>query len=149
MTGTFVLTPAAGGLDLGNARVSIHSLLDETAGAGELVDRVAAGSVQLIARAGGKPTAATYESVPAGARPSFRMEMKQRSGGLIQFTLKVDRAVLSREPLLCTAARPSTTELVTRFAIEDDVHPALAIATTRRWECEGGPPQAPSELKLR
>jgi hypothetical protein len=149
IVGAFSLTPASGRLDLGNARVSIQSLLGETGGAGELIDRVAAGPVQLIARSGGKPTAATYESEPGGDRPSFRMEMKQRSGSVVEFTLRVDRAVLSHDPLLCTAARPSTTDLLTRLAIEDGLHSAIEVATTRRWECVGRQPQAPSELKLR
>jgi hypothetical protein len=149
IAGAFALTPSSGRLDLGKARVSIQNLLAETGGAGELVDRVAAGPVELIARAGGKPTAATYESAPGGDGGSVRMEMKQRSGGVVEFSLKVDRAVLSHDPALCTAARPSTTDLHTRFVIDDGLHSGVGVATTRRWECIGRQPQAPSELKLR
>jgi hypothetical protein len=149
LAGRFTLSPANGTLDLAIARVTILALLAETDGVGELVDRVAAGPVQLVARKGSKPGAATYESQPTTDRPGFRMDVKQRPGGVVEFDLKVDRAVLSRDPTLCSAGKPSTTPLVTRFTIADDLHPALAVATTRAWECVGRQPRTPSELKLR
>ena len=149
MAGALTLSPASGKLDLGKGTLRIERLLAETRGTGELVDRVAAGPVELIARPGGKPTSATYESSPAAGRPSFRMNLKQRSGGVVEFTLKVDRAVLSHDPSRCSAVQPSTTNLLTSFAIDDGLHGTLTVAATRRWECVGREPQSPSELKLR
>jgi hypothetical protein len=75
--------------------------------------------------------------------------VKQRSEGVVEFTLKVDRAMLSHDPRLCSEALPSTTDLLTRFAIDDGLHATLTAAARRRWECVDRQPQSPSELNLR
>jgi hypothetical protein len=125
------------------AHVTLQSLLAEAGGAGELVDRLALGPVQLVARTGGKPTSAIFESHPGSARPSFRMEIKQRSPGILEFTLQVDRAVLSHDPGLCSAAKPSTIMLTTSFVIDDGQRPPVMAATAVPWECVGKNPSSP------
>jgi hypothetical protein len=149
IAGRFALSPPDAAPNLGLARVTLRSLLAETGGAGELVDRVAAGPVLLTARSGGKPGSAVFESHPASARPFFRMEIKLRSAGLLEFSLRVDRAVLSHDPVRCSAARPSTTELVTHVVIEDGQRAPVTVAVARPWECVGRDPRTPTELRLR
>jgi hypothetical protein len=141
--------PAAAAPNLGLSRVTLRNLLAETGGAGELVDRVAAGPVVRTARSGGKPGSAIFESQPSSARPSFRLEAKLRSAGLLEFSLSVDRATLSRDPSRCSTGRPSTTELVTQLVIEDGQRPPVTVAVARPWECVGRDPRSPSELRRR
>ena len=148
IAGRFALTPSSGTLDLSRATLAIQSLLAEATGAGELVDHVARAPVQLVPRSGARATSAVFESQPASLRPAFRMEVKSRSTGVYDFSLKVDRAVLSRDPASCSADRPSTTELETRFAIQSGAQP-LAVATVQGWQCVGRDPQSPSELRLK
>ena len=149
IAGRIAVAPPAGTPNLAQSRVTLHGLLAESGGAGELVDRVAAGAVQLLARTGGKPTSAIFESRPGSARPSFRMEIKQSAPGVLDFTLQVDRAVLSRDPQLCADGKTSTTTLATSFVI-DGGPPAPVMATTSvPWQCVGKNPLAPTELRRR
>ena len=149
LDGRFTLTPAGDNLDLGGAGVTILSLLGEGGGAGELVDRVAAGPVHLVARPGGRSTSATFESQPTSDRPRFRIQIEQRSAGLVDFTLKVDRATLSHDPLLCSSAQPSTTNVETGFVIDDGLHAPVTVATALAWKCVGRAARPGSELQLR
>jgi hypothetical protein len=148
VTGRLALSTASS-LNLGAAQVTLQSLLAEAHGAGELVDRVAAGGVRLTAHPGGKPTSAIFESQPSSARPSFRMEIKQSAPQLLDFTLQVSRAVLSRDPELCSPGKTSSTTLTTSFVIDDGQGKPVTAATAVPWECLGKVPQSPSELRRR
>jgi hypothetical protein len=148
IAGRFALAPT-NGLDLTTARVTIQSLLTEAGGAGELVDRVAKGPVQLVARPGTRSTSGTFESSPVSGQPSFGMTLKRRPDGVSEFSLRVSRPVLSHRPLLCSADRPSLTPLVTRFVIDDGQHPPVEIATEQAWECAGGSPEVWRALRVR
>jgi hypothetical protein len=149
ISGRIALAPPAGRPNLAQSRVTIQSLLAEKDGAGELVDRVAAGVVPLVARAGGKPTSAIFESRPGSARPSFRMEIKQPSPGVLDFTLQVDRAVLSHDPQLCSDGKTSTTTLATSFLIDGGPPAPVMAAISVPWQCVGKNPRAPTELRRR
>ena len=94
-------------------------------------------------------TAPFFESQPDATRPSFRMEVKQRSAGQLEFTLQVNDAVLSHDPRLCSKAKPSITTLATSFVIDDGRQPPVIAAISVPWECVGKNPQAPSELRRR
>jgi hypothetical protein len=149
ITGRFTLPAPMSGLDLARARVKVTSLLAESGAAGELVDRVVAGPVELVPRAGGRATSAVFESQPASARPSMRMDVRRRSDATAEFSLVMDRAVLSRDPLGCSAGPSSATSLTMRFAIDDGQRPPVEVEAVRPWTCAGRAPTPGSELSLR
>jgi hypothetical protein len=144
----FGLAPS-NGLDLGRARVTISNLLTEAGGAGELVDRVAEGPVELRARPGGRPTSAAFQSEAGSGQPLFTMVAKRRTDGQVEFSLRVFRPVLSQRPVFCSAGGPSTTPLSTRFTIDDGLNPSVEIATEQRWECTGRAPEVGRALRIR
>jgi hypothetical protein len=77
------------------------------------------------------------------------MTLKRRLDGVVEFSLRVSRPVLSRRPLLCSDDRPSLTPLVTRFVIDDGQHPPVEIATEQAWECAGRSPDVGRVLRVR
>src|SRR5262249_48924846 len=91
----------SGSVDLREATVASASLL--RGGSGRELVGGPSGSpflpLVLAPRPGGKATAAIFET-PSGARPSARLEIKQRDG--LEFTLKVERAAILR-PTPCAA----------------------------------------------
>jgi hypothetical protein len=149
ITGRFTLPAPMSGLDLARARVKVTSLLAESGAAGELVDRVVSGPVELVPRAGGRATSAVFEFQPASARPSMRMDVRRRSDATAEFNLVMDRAVLSRDPLGCSTGPSSATSLTMRFAIDDGQRPPVEVEAVRPWTCAGRAPTPGSELSLR
>jgi hypothetical protein len=77
------------------------------------------------------------------------MVLKRRSDGLVEFSLRIARPVLSHSPVLCSANQPSTTPLTTRFALDDGRNPPVEVATVRAWECAGRAPQIGRTLGTR
>jgi hypothetical protein len=92
----------------------------------------------LTARAGGKPTDAIYET-PSGVRPIVRATVKSRDPetGLIEFSIKVDRASMPVRPALCAGDSPATTALRTSFGLHDGSGASLGVDLTLPWRCLG------------
>jgi hypothetical protein len=136
-----------GTLDLGASTVTLNLLLDESDGAGELVQGIdGADSVPLtlFARGGGTPGAAIFEPLDVTTRPTFRAEIKQRDPKkpIFDFLLRIDRATLPVPPVLCNEQSP-TTALTTSFTINDGVNPPVALTTTPLWRCSASQLRVP------
>jgi len=129
--------PAAGTLDLRVATVTVTALLREIAG-GELVRGGEAPflPVTLRARRGSKDTAAIFET-PAGVRPSVEIEVKQRDPkkGEVEFSLKVDRAIIPLAPKGCDPRGRNAVRLRTSIAIEDSSRKVLEVNPELSWRC--------------
>jgi hypothetical protein len=147
--GRATFTPSRASLDLTNATVTVASALREIGGTGELVDRVAAGNVLLVARPGSRADSAVFELRPASDRPSISLQLTERSSGIAEFKLNIDRAVLSRAPRLCSTGPSSATVIETHFEIDDGQHAPVEVAITRPWQRAGRPPRPGSQLKAR
>ena len=126
---------------LDQATVTLTSLLDEVGGAGELTR--AAGGIPLLpvalpARRGSKPTDAIYVT-PSGARPGVRVELTTRdpATGLVEFSIRVDRATIPAGPVLCAGNSPPTSQLRTAFSVQTGVSAPLALDLTLPWRCLG------------
>ena len=135
--------PVAVRLDL--AALTIDGLLDEVDGAGELSRRPGGTTLlpmELTARGGGKPTAATYQT-PSGERPNVKVEVKTRDAetGLMEFSISVDRDSMPVGPARC-AGSPSRTSLRTSFTLDDGSGQPLVVDATLPWRCRN------SELRL-
>jgi hypothetical protein len=141
--GRITIDPSERPLNLASARVTVTSLLAEAGGAGELVDRVAAGAVRLDPTPGG----GVFESAATPDGPIFRMEVREDPLRQLAFALEADRAVLSRFPALCSTPRPWTTRLTTTFVIDDGARPPVLASVAPTWECVGGDPTRPTELR--
>jgi CARDB protein/beta-propeller repeat-containing protein len=132
---------AAGTLSLDQATLTLESLLDEVGGAGELVKGGGGAALLpllLAARAGGKPTDAIYQT-PSGVRPVVRAEMKVRDPktGLVEFSVKVDRATVPVGPALCSGASPAATKLRTSLSLRDNSGASGGLDLTLAWRCLG------------
>ena len=142
ITGRF-RTASARPLDL--ASVTIEELLDEVDGVGELSRRPGGSAllpIFLTARAGGRPTAAIYQTA-SGVRPIVKVEIKSRDvkTGLMEFSIAVDRDSMPVRPARC-AGSPSRTELRTSFTLDDGSGQPLLVTATLPWQCRG------TELRL-
>jgi len=94
------------------------------------------------ARAGGRPTAAIYQTA-SGVRPTVKVEIKGRDvkTGLIEFSIAVDRDSMPVRPARCVGS-PSRTELRTSFTLDDGSGRPLLVTATLPWQCRG------TELRL-
>lgn len=130
--GMLVKFEFAGAIDLSTSTITIHSLLDEAGGAGELVAEL---PVTLEALPGGRPNGAIFETPPQ-ARPKFRVEVQTKGDeGLFSFLSRVEFATIAF-PLLCPpGSRPPRTNLATHFTIDDGVNPPVVVALTHAWRC--------------
>jgi hypothetical protein len=130
--GMLVKFEFAAAIDLSTSTITIHSLLDEAGGAGELVAEL---PVTLEARPGSRPNGAIFETPPQ-ARPKFRVEVQTKGDeGLFSFLSRVEFATIAF-PLLCPpGSRPPRTNLATHFTIDDGVNPPVVVALTHAWRC--------------
>jgi hypothetical protein len=121
-----------GDLDLSKASVIISRVLDETAGAGELVPGVQEETGQpltLSARVVRKGDYAIFET-PSGQLPRVRVDLKV-TGGTLDATLRVNRAAVLT-PQWCG----SQTDLSTEILVLDGENAPLEIAFTEPWTCK-------------
>jgi hypothetical protein len=137
----------AGSVNLGASILTLHSLLDEFGGAGELLPNL---PLLLSARVGGKPNFAIFET-PSRALPKVRVEIQTKGQNIYDFLLRVERTTISAFPQRCAGEQPATTLLATRFTIQDNVNRPVEIGTVRPWRCSdliGGDPQKPRSLRV-
>jgi hypothetical protein len=120
-----------GAIDLSASTVTVHNLLNELGGAGELVSGL---PITLSVRPGGRPNAAIFETPPR-ARPKFRLEVQTKGSGLFDFRLRVEFERIAFPRLCPPSGRPPRINLVTRFTIDDGVNPPVEVATTQAWRC--------------
>jgi hypothetical protein len=130
----------AGVVDLASATVTIDALLgeEEAGGAGELVLGV---PIVLRARRGGSSTAAIFET-PSGEMPKVRVDMQIKQPSLSTVAISVDRATLPRFPRRCSIDSIDsrlTTQLTTRFTIDDGINPPVTVTTREPWRCLDAP----------
>jgi hypothetical protein len=121
-----------GDLDLSKASVIIPRVLDETAGAGELVPGVLEETGQpltLSARVVRNGDYAIFET-PSGQLPRVRVDLKV-NGGMIDATLSVNRAAVLT-PQWCG----SQTDLTTKILVLDGENAPLEIEVTEPWFCK-------------
>jgi hypothetical protein len=126
----------AGAIDLASATLTIDALLseDEEGGAGELVQGI---PIVLHAQPGSGSSAATF-ATPPRATPSITVDVQMEQPSFATVAMTVLRATLPRFPQLCSlASLPPTTNLTTRFTIDDGINPAVTIATQEPWRCRG------------
>jgi hypothetical protein len=144
ISGSFSATPVP---PLDGGSLTLTSLLDEGGGAGEMV-RAGGGApllpLTLGARAGGKPADAIYETA-SGVRPAVRAELKTRdpASGVLEFSIKVDRATIPTGPALCGGSSPVTTQLRTAFTLHTGPGAPLAFDVVTPWRCRGTQLEAP------
>ena len=122
----------SGSADLRVATVTIANLLRDGSGR-ELVGGPGGAQflpLALAPRRGGKATEAIFET-PSGARPSARLEIKQRDG--LEFTLKVERASILR-PSPCGAAAGAAT-LGTSIVIAGNPPVPIELNPALTWRC--------------
>jgi hypothetical protein len=132
---------ATAGVSLDLATLTIASLLDEVAGAGELVR--GAGGVSLLPltlspRKGAKLAQAIYETA-SGVRPSVRAEVKSRDPetGHMEFSVTVDRATVPRGPAHCSTGDRSVASLLTRLSLQGGGGAPVGMEITVPWRCAG------------
>jgi hypothetical protein len=101
----------------------------------------------LSPRAGSTATAAIYET-PSGTRPTVRAEVKTRDAktGLMEFTMRVDRATIPATPANCAGGGPLA-ELATSFALNlrgaPAAEPPVAVHVSPDWRCLGSALRTP------
>jgi hypothetical protein len=138
--------PVTAAVDLSGATVTVTSLLQEIGG-GELVqgDRGArALPVTLTARRDSKPTGAIFET-PSGARPSFRIEVKQRDAKSreLDVSIKVEGATIPRAPQGCSTEKGSIAPLRTSLSIAARNQDPVALTRDLTWQCGKGELKTP------
>ncbi len=94
-------------------------------------------------RAGSKPTDVIYKTA-SGARPVVRIEVKSPDPktGLVEFSIKVDRATIPVGSALCVGS-PATTNLRTAFGLQVGAGAPLVLDVTPRWRCLGTQSKTP------
>jgi hypothetical protein len=132
LTGSFVFD---GALDLASSSVTIRALLDEIGGAGELLKGLGGSDAlpAVLFRKSGNDSSVTYTSA-GSARPSFRLALHRKPGGLYTANLRVNRATVSSDPTLCTGS-PESTVLDTVLVIDDGHNPPATVAGSLAWVC--------------
>lgn len=122
-----------GAIDLSASTVTIHNLLNELGGAGELVSGL---PITLDVRLGGRPNAAIFETPPQ-ARPKLRLEVQTKGSGLFDSHLRVEFAKIAFPRLCPPSGRPPRTNLATSFTIIgiDSVASTVEVETTQAWRC--------------
>lgn len=133
-------------IDLRMAALTIFKVLDGVKGAGELAGGAVL-PVDFFARNGGNANKALFET-SSSERPSFRMEIKRRSGNVFDFTLKVTKTHITVPPQFCTGD-PPTIDLATSFSIDDGVNPPVVFETVQAWECDQRRDGTVTKLELR
>lgn len=131
---------APSSMELHRATLFLEELLDEEDGVGELSRRLGGSPMLpllLSARAGGKATAAQYQT-PTGVKPSVTVEVKTRDAKTraMEFSITVDRDSMPVKPIDCEGT-PLRTSLRTSFTIDDGTGQPLLIAATLPWQCKG------------
>ena len=130
---------AQSAIDLSRASLRIDELLDEFHGVGELV-RNGAGRplfpMSLRPRAGSTTTAAIYQTA-SGVLPTVRAEVKTRdaSKGVMEFSIRVDRAALPTEPSGCAGTGPGFAQLATTFRLGTDAQTLATVHVVQDWQC--------------
>lgn len=133
-------------IDLRGAVATLHHVLNEVGGAGELLRSAGAAPLPLTlhARQGGSAQTAVFET-PAGQRPTIRLETKIKKG-LLKVELRVDRAMI-RPPTTCGSDRQTELQNVS-LSLDDGTNPPIALAPTHRWACRTDRTGAVTELEL-
>lgn len=145
ITGSFV---HAGPTHLPSRQVTLRHLLDETAGAGELIEELQGGSTITLNFDRGNDDGAIF-TTPDRSRPNARLSLRRKPGGLYLVSLTLNRADIPSDPTECDGSPPTTT-LGTEFVIEDvplpvlpgppmptptPVHAAITVAGSAAWKC--------------
>lgn len=107
------------------AAVTLTHVLNESHGAGELVDGI---PLLLRLEPGNDADLATF-STPDGARPVVRLSIRRRSGDVLDLVLDIVGATIG-QPDGC-----SPTELLTSVTLDDGTNPPLVLPVVRAWNC--------------
>jgi len=135
-----------GAVDLRQVTVTLHDLLNEEGGAGELATGRDGGGLlplSLPAARGSKPDEAVFET-PTGAQPKVRVELKQRDpdDGELEFSITLEGVVI-RSPVWCHGAPEPSTLLATTFTLSGGVEGPTEIGVERPWRCRSDELRAP------
>lgn len=73
---------------------------------------------------------------PWSFRPQFRFKAEIRPNkGLLEFRLKVDRALARDRPKLCSDEKRPTTNLTLSFTFDDGINFPVTVEGVHPWEC--------------
>lgn len=127
-----------GALDFATSSATLRTALRERGGAGELL-RGFQGADTLPAvlfRKSGNADNVVFAS-PGAVRPTMRLALRRKPDGVYLASLKVSRATIPNDPILCAGA-PATTVLDVVLVFDDERNPPVTVAGSLPWQCDLG-----------
>jgi hypothetical protein len=127
-----------GGLDFLTSSVTLRTVLRERGGALELLRGFQGSTVvpAVLFRKSGNDNNVVFAS-PGALRPTIRLALRRKPDGVYLASLKVSRATIPADPILC-AGSPATTVLDLVMVLDDGHHAPITVAGSVPWECNLG-----------
>ena len=130
---------APGAPPLHTLTLDLQRVLYEPDGVKELVRTkgtgVSAVPLTLLPQKGSRANRAVYATAP-GAKPEFRVMVRNAPGGQLEFSLDVRGAHMPTLPT-CTEGPSSSVMLDTGFSLRTDGGPPIEVHALQEWQCEG------------
>ena len=139
-----------GNINLQTATATIVNILQESGGAGELVQGVPI----TLTYAGTDPDDGPFFSTSGNPAYHFNVKIQDPQQGKWTTKLRVDNAVIPGYPTKCTFVNSNNyrTNLTTTFRINPSGGGSpLAVTTTQSWQCRdfvNGDPNQPSTVRV-